>query len=107
MPALPALPSTPIVRILINFPLINKIFGIENIKYDYIKTDNNRVYCSVTVNKKIPQSDKSKVLSQINKNKFHVEIQNDKNTKTIIEIHNKELDMNHLLELSRGETNNV
>ncbi len=87
--------------------IINKIFGIENIKYDYIKTDNNRVYCSVTVNKKIPQSDKSKVLSQINKNKFHVEIQNDKNTKTIIEIHNKELDMNHLLELSRGETNNV
>ena len=76
--------------------IINKIFGIENIKYDYIKTDNNRVYCSVTVNKKIPQSDKSKVLSQINKN-----------TKTIIEIHNKELDMNHLLELSRGETNNV
>ena len=47
--------------------IINKIFGIENIKYDYIKTDNNRVYCSVTVNKKIPQSDKSKVLSQINK----------------------------------------
>lgn len=44
---------------------------------------------------------------QINKNKFHVEIQNDKDTKTIIEIHNKELDMNHLLELSRGETNNV
>ena len=74
---------------------------------DYIKTDSNRVYCSITVNKKIPQSDKSKVLSQINKNKFHVEIQNDKNTKTIIEIHNKELDMNHLLELSRGETNNV
>ena len=36
-----------------------------------------------------------------------VEIQNDKDTKTIIEIHNKELDMNHLLELSRGETNNV
>ena len=30
-----------------------------------------------------------------------------KDTKTIIEIHNKELDMNHLLELSRGETNNV
>ena len=29
--------------------IINKIFGIENIKYDYIKTDNNRVYCSVTV----------------------------------------------------------
>ena len=87
--------------------IINKIFGIENIKYDYIKTDSNRVYCSITVNKKIPQSDKSKVLSQINKNKFHVEIQNDKNTKTIIEIHNKELDMNHLLELSRGETNNV
>ncbi|MCI6899295.1 MAG: type IV secretory system conjugative DNA transfer family protein [Tenericutes bacterium] len=85
--------------------IINKIFGIENIKYDYIKTDSNRVYCSVTVNKKIPQSDKSKVLSQINK--FHVEIQNDKDTKTIIEIHNKELDMNHLLELSRGETNNV
>ena len=87
--------------------IINKIFGIENIKYDYIKTDSNRVYCSITVNKKIPQSDKSKVLSQINKNKFHVEIQNDKDTKTIIEIHNKELDMNHLLELSRGETNNV
>jgi type IV secretion system protein VirD4 len=87
--------------------IINKIFGIENIKYDYIKTDNNRVYCSVTVNKKILQSDKSKVLSQINKNKFHVEIQNDKDNKTIIEIHNKELDMNHLLELSRGETNNV
>ena len=87
--------------------IINKIFGIENIKYDYVKTDSNRIYCSVTVNKKIPQSDKSKVLSQINKNKFYVEIQNDKDTKTIIEIHNKELDMNHLLELSRGETNNV
>ena len=48
--------------------IINKIFGIENIKYDYIKTDSNRVYCSITVNKKIPQSDKSKVLSQIKKN---------------------------------------
>ena len=69
--------------------IINNIFKEENVKIEYKKTDNKRIYSSIIINKDIIQTEKSKLLSSINDKQYHIEIQNSEDNKTIIEIYNK------------------
>ena len=74
--------------------IVNNIFNEENVKIEYKKTDNKRIYSSIIINKDIIQTEKSKLLSSINDKQYHIEIQNSEDNKMIIEIYNKSLLIN-------------
>jgi type IV secretion system protein VirD4 len=86
--------------------IVKKVID-DKFKFEYKKTDNNRIFASVTLNKKLTQLEVSKIKAQIPDSKYHIEIQNNEINKTIIEIHNKPIDLNKVLEIGRESRNNV
>ena len=58
------------------------------INFEY-KTQNNRTYSVISLNKDIPDMEKSLINGQLDNNVYHVEISNNQDGKNIIEIHLK------------------
>ena len=69
---------------------IQNIIKDENINYDY-KEKNNRTYSSITVSKPLSVVDSTKIKGQLDNNLYHIEIDNNKDGKTIIEVHLKNM----------------
>ena len=67
---------------------IKDIIKDSVINFEY-KTQNNRTYSVISLNKDIPDMEKSLINGQLDNNVYHVEISNNQDGKTIIEIHLK------------------
>ena len=58
------------------------------INFEY-KTQNNRIYFAVIINKDITDKEKSLIDGQLDNNIYHIEISNNQDGKNVIEIHLK------------------
>ena len=67
---------------------IKDIIKDSVINFEY-KTQNNRTYSVISLNKDISDMEKSLINGQLDNNVYHVEISNNQDGKTIIEIHLK------------------